>query len=147
MPKSSFEMDLRSSSHVWRSLRSRRAVPPVPDGQPERAATFRASLEQAEQQIRAAASVDYDSGALNLFYGLSQAGRAIAAAAPMLSVDEWRLKGHGITVKNLESFGDDLADVALATQGNGSSSFRRLSAVLGSPQPAGVTLGEIWPNL
>ncbi|MGH3799867.1 MAG: YaaC family protein [Pseudonocardiaceae bacterium] len=41
--------------------------------------TFRSALEQAEQQFRAAASVDYDSRALNLYYGVSQAGRAVAA--------------------------------------------------------------------
>jgi hypothetical protein len=45
-----------------------------------RRATYAAALEQAEQQFTAAAQVAAESGAINLFYGLSQAGRAIACA-------------------------------------------------------------------
>lgn len=142
-----FDVDLRSSSEVWRSVRTKRALPPVPGGDPDRVATFRAALEQAEQQLRAAARIDFDSRALNLFYGLSQAGRAVAAAAPSLSNSEWRLLGHGLTVPMLDSASGDIRALELSTHGSEKTSFRRLSAVLSSPQPKSVTVAELWPLL
>lgn len=92
-----FDLALRHPDESWRALRRRRATVPAAASSPERAATFRSALEQAEQQMRAAASIGYDSRALNLFYGLSQGGRALAAAAPGLSDQETRLRGHGLT--------------------------------------------------
>lgn len=128
-------------------MRKKRAMPPVPVGDPDRAATFKAALEQAEQQLRAADRIDFDSRALNLFYGLSQAGRAVAAAVPSLSDSQWRLQGHGLKVPALDSASGEIRDLKLATTGNENSSFRRLSSVLRSPQPKGVTVGELWPLL
>jgi hypothetical protein len=60
----------------------------------ERRAVFAAALEQAEQLLTAAQSVGHASRPLLLFYGLSQAGRAIAAAR---LADNWKPKSHGIT--------------------------------------------------
>lgn len=141
-----FELSLRSKEQVWRSLRGRRAKPPA-TGDAERAATFRSALEQAEQQFRAAALVDFDSRALNLFYGLSQAGRALAAAAAGLPDDGWRLKGHGLTVPNLEDASAEIRTLRIATSGTASTSFRRLSNILGSAQPRSTTIGQLWPSL
>jgi hypothetical protein len=42
----------------------------------DRRLIFAAALEQAEQQFLAAAAIGVQSRPLNLFYGLSQAGRA-----------------------------------------------------------------------
>lgn len=69
-----FDVGLRSSSEVWRAVRKKRALPPVPGDDPDRAAMFRAALEQAEQQLRAAGRIDFDSRALNLFYGCRRLG-------------------------------------------------------------------------
>ena len=126
-----FDLALRSGEECWRSLRQRRAQVPAAAAKPaERAATFRAGLEQAEQQLRAAASIGYDSRALNLFYGLSQGGRALAAAAPNLHGQDWRLKGHGLTPYDGGS-GCDVRDVQVKPQLEAvASSFVRLSAVL-----------------
>jgi len=75
-----YDGSVRQPAEVWRSLRRRRAAPPgSASSSPSRADTFRSALEQAEQQFRAAASVDYDSRALNLYSGASQAGRALGA--------------------------------------------------------------------
>ena len=54
------------------------------------------ALEQAEQMFHAAATVGVATRPLQVFYGLSQAGRAIAAAASGLTGDGWELAGHGI---------------------------------------------------
>lgn len=68
---------------AWRYLRAMRANPPgAAGGNQARRATFAASLEQSEQLFDAAAGAGVMTKPLQLFYGLSQAGRAIAAVAP-----------------------------------------------------------------
>lgn len=57
------------------------------------------ALEQAQQQFAAAEKIGYESRPLNLFYGLSQAGRALAAGSPLLgrgTGHQWRASGHGL---------------------------------------------------
>lgn len=76
---------------------------PPPD--PVRGDVFDAAVEQCEQLLRGAATPGYASRPLNLFYGLSQAGRAIAAAwspPPFGPQNSWRLAGHGITAAALD---------------------------------------------
>jgi hypothetical protein len=106
---------------VWRALRKSRQSPPgaasesYPDNvdsatgelTPEGAArvgTYRAAMEQAEQLMKAAASTGPAAQPLPLFYALSQFGRAVAAAAPVLDTTtrEFRLKGHGVGALNLD---------------------------------------------
>ena len=70
---------------AWRHLRGLRAKPPGAAARnPERRDTFTASLEQAEQLFSAAEGAGVMTKPLQLYYGLSQAGRAIASVAPML---------------------------------------------------------------
>ena len=133
----------RSPGVHWRR---RRASPPIPAGSSQtRADTFRSALEQAEQQFRAAASVDYDSRALNLYYGLSQAGRAVAAAARGLGQDEWSLHAHGLEWPHLAEAGVNVSTLTVKPDGKARARFTCLSEVLGSPLPELVTLGELWP--
>ncbi len=57
------------------------------------------ALEQAQQQFAAAERIGYESRPLNLFYGLSQAGRAIAAGSQLLgrrTDHQWQANGHGL---------------------------------------------------
>lgn len=57
------------------------------------------ALEQAQQQFAAAELIGYESRPLNLFYGLSQAGRAIAAGSRLLgrgTEQQWQASGHGL---------------------------------------------------
>lgn len=57
---------------------------------------FGAALQQSEELFSAAATVGPASKPLPLFYGLSQAGRAIAAARD--SSATWKIRGHGLRV-------------------------------------------------
>lgn len=79
----------------WQAIRLLRARPPglaADDG--ERRAVFAAALEQSEQLMSAAGTVGHAARPLPLFYALSQAGRAIAAAR--LPGSAWRLATHGL---------------------------------------------------
>jgi hypothetical protein len=97
-----------------------------------------AALEQAEQLLRAAGSVGPASSPLLLFYGLSQAGRAIAAAAKDLKGPDWLLDGHGINVTPGILKSADLAGITTVTDApDRKGSFARLSELLGSP---------LWPK-
>jgi len=91
--------------------------------------------------------VSYDSRALNLYYGLSQAGRAIVAASPAIGDPGWQLSGHGLTVR-IDGSAADLSDVSVRTNGNDTTTFAGVSKALESPIPAGrVPLWEAWPLL
>ena len=100
--------------------------------------------------FRAAATVGVATRPLLVFYGLSQAGRAIAAAASDLTGDGWELAGHGIRCDPVTLRGP-LPDIALeAGRAGGRASFVRLSELLGSPVWAGpqpVTLSAVWDCL
>ena len=144
-----FDVNARPRSESWRAIRRRRAAPPNAARSGARGGTFRAALEQAEQQFRAAENVSFDSRALNLYYGLSQAGRAIVAASPAIGGNnEWRLSGHGLTGVRIDGSNADLSDVSVETDGGGTTSFAGVSKALGSPMPTGpVLLSAVWPLL
>ncbi len=124
---------------IWQGLRATRWDPPAAaSASKERRRTYVAALEQAEQLMRAAASVGPAVSPLLLFYGLSQAGRAIAAAAADLTGPDWQLSGHGILIRPMGSLVGRLAEITTVTDGRGSrGSFTRLSELLGSP---------LWPK-
>ncbi|MFC5003289.1 YaaC family protein [Dactylosporangium cerinum] len=97
--------DVRSPEQraTWSDLRSTRFAPPgAASGDSARRATYVAALQQAEELFDAASSVGVASAPLPLFYGLSQVGRAIAAAASALSGEDWQLSGHGIKAQQLD---------------------------------------------
>lgn len=115
-----------------------------------RAATFVAAREQAEQLFLAARAVGPAARPLAAFYGLSQAGRAVASAAHSLPDDGFKLMGHGITCPGLRQGTDtlvQLADITVGDEGSrrGAGAFERIATVLESgslPQP--VRLGDLW---
>lgn len=136
---------------VWERLRGTRWDPPAAASAVEaRRRTYVFALEQAEQMFRAAAEVGVATRPLLVFYGLSQAGRAIAAAAAHAPGDGWELEGHGIrcipaTLRGL------LPRIEIQTDPAGrKGSFARLSELLGSPlwpKPDSLTLGALWDSL
>nr|WP_214957400.1 hypothetical protein [Streptomyces sp. ISL-43] len=85
---------------------------------------------------------------LLVFYGLSQAGRAIAAAAVGLKGEDWNLVTHGI---HASGYHLDFADIEIRTDPEGSAgSFVRLSQLLQSPvwgNDTVVRLEEVWDSL
>lgn len=135
-----------SVSAVWSRLRATRSRPPDGvAGNAKRRQTYAFALEQAEQMFRAAAEVGPATQPLLLFYGLSQAGRAIAAAASEITDDDWQLRGHGIRSVP-ESLSGPLPNVLIRVERVGSrGSFARLSELLESPLwDDVVTFGTLW---
>jgi len=135
-------------SDVWEYLRSTRWNPPgAADSASERRRTYAFALEQAEQMLRAAVTVGPATRPLLIFYGLNQAGRAIAASATSFGSNDWRLQGHGIHVAP-DSLSGDLSAIQVYPDKSGSKgSFVRLSEVFGSPvweKSLGVTLSTLW---
>lgn len=129
---------------------------------------FAAALEQGQQFMQAAEMVGYATRPVQLFYGLSQLGRAVAAASTHLtdSLDEhprmgrgadenrgqaetWRLSGHGITTPRLrERSRSGLSAVMLQGQSGGTAPGVA-RAVGSAPLPADreVPLIELWAML
>jgi hypothetical protein len=106
---------------------------------------FCAALEQAEQLFAAAEAVGDATRPILLFYGLSQAGRAIAAASTGVDSNHYRLSGHGIAVTNLDQRAP-LHELVVIDKEKGS--FTHLAPPLRSGTlPAGATLGEIWASI
>ncbi|WP_428837412.1 YaaC family protein [Streptomyces olivaceus] len=133
---------------AWERLRSSRASRPGRASGGARAKTYSTALEQAQQMLRAAEAVGPQTRPLLVFYGLSQAGRAIAAAAVGLRGEDWNLLAHGIHVTGYHK---DFADIEIRTDPAGSSgSFVRLSELLESPVWGGtpaVRLEDVWDAL
>lgn len=75
---------------------------------------------QAAKQVGAAARP------LPLFYALSEAGRAVAAAR---ADEPWQLRGHGLGLKDE---GQPLLNRQIGPAGKSDASFRRVAQTIGS---------------
>ncbi len=129
----------------WRLLRSLRAVPPGRAAKGERRETFGAALEQAEQLFVAAGQVGVQARPLLVFYGLSQAGRAIAAASTTAAKDEWRLTGHGIRTEGLQGGQRPIGGVTVRDDGGTGGAFTTLCRLLSAGSlPDPVPLARLW---
>jgi len=146
MPRRIFESESDSPEESWRRIRALRSQPPA--GMPtSRRTLFSSSLEQAQQQFEAAAHVGFESRALNLYYGLSQAGRAIAAAlTPSNMGKSPEVSGHGLRVADFQSAkAKGLWGIKVRAEGNDDTSYGRMAALLHSaPLLTPVSLGELW---
>lgn len=80
-------------------IRATRARPPGRGGDEARRATYGAALAQFDELMTAAAANSAAARPLPLFYALSQAGRAIAAAH---ADSPWQLRMHGLHAPNLD---------------------------------------------
>jgi hypothetical protein len=127
---------------VWRQIRALRSRPPGRAGRGDRKRVFGSALEQAEQLFTAAGGAGYASRPILLFYGLSQAGRAIAAASTAADNNSYKLSGHGIKALDL----DQRPPLpALTVKDDGAGSFTHLAQLLGSVSlPQGASLGQLW---
>lgn len=139
----------QATEAIWDQLRETRWSPPAPAvTTAERRATYVFALEQAEQMFRAAATVGPATRPLLVFYGLSQAGRAIATAASGIGAgDAWKLTGHGISSVGLDR---RLPEIEVRTGKLGDrGSFVRLSELLNSPVwgKESIRLNELWDLL
>ncbi|MFI8301369.1 YaaC family protein [Streptomyces nigra] len=139
------------ATQAWERLRASRWSPPGRADTASRRKTYVASLEQSEQTFQAAAAVGTATRPMQVFYGLSQAGRAITAAAWTLKGEDWNLDAHGIKATG---FHLPFPDVEIRTDPPGSQgSFVKVSKVLDSPvwEKDPVRLEDVWdllpPNL
>jgi hypothetical protein len=139
--KYGFDSERWSSTESWRTIRTVRAEPPLSIASQvsrgERKVIFQTALEQAQQQYAAAAVIGYESRPLNLFYGLSQAGKAVAASSPLLDQrhaaadrKSWRTATHGLT---LTPSGSDFWSWRVEVSPGATDSFSRASIPLDSP--------------
>lgn len=146
MPRRIFESDSDSPEESWRRIRVLRSRPPA-NMPKSRQALFTSSLEQAQQQFEAAAHVGFESRALNLYYGLSQAGRAIAAARTPQNIGKSpEVSGHGLRIADFQSArATTFWDVRVRAEGGDDTSYGRLASILRSaPLRAPISLGEVW---
>jgi hypothetical protein len=138
-----YDVGMPARSAVWGRIRAMRWQPPGRASKGDRRNVFSSALEQAEQLYTAASTVGYSSRPMLLFYGLSQAGRAIAAATDSAKgSDEWRLSKHGIQVPDIAEH-PPLHSLKVSDQGSGS--FTQLARILQSGSlPKGTPLGQLW---
>jgi hypothetical protein len=113
----------------------------------ERMDTFGASLEQFEQLLRSAALSPPATSPLPLFYALSQAGRAIAAARHP-DDEVWKIRGHGLRGPR-GSYPAVIGNAVLRQDGAVRGAFTVVSQAVSSPvdEDQRLKLGELWASL
>ncbi|WP_147454142.1 YaaC family protein [Tessaracoccus antarcticus] len=139
MPTTYYEMGLMTAAESWRAIRTLRAEPHesldhVLGTESARRREFHMALEQAQQQFAAAERIGYESRPLNLFYGLSQAGRAIAAGSHALGGNtgrQWQAMGHGL--KYDVAIPRGVWGTPIRQDGGSRSLFATVSLVVDSP--------------
>lgn len=131
--------------NLWQRLRSLRAAPPGLASSGARKGVFGTALEQAEQLLRSAERLGVATKPINLFYGLSQAARSLAAA----HIDDsrgWRLQGHGITHEG--SLDRAVESVTIIDKSEPRGSFTSIARLLKSPSfPNPTSLADILAAL
>ena len=128
-----------------RSLRALRHAPPGHAGHGARRTLFQSSLEQCEQFLAAASDTGYATRPVQLFYALSQAGRAIVAASPQVGNQGWQVSGHGLTAGTSATLAADVTVTATRT-----GLFPAVASAIGAEaltpgEPA--ALRDLWPLL
>jgi hypothetical protein len=131
---------VRVISTAWRDIQALRAEPTgVAARDADRKKTFRAALRQAEELAEAAEVVSYAAKPIQLFYSLSQAGRALAAAR---SPHPWMLRSHGL---ECQSAGMNVLAATVDPVGGTQAAFQTITAAAGSPALAGkAQIGALW---
>jgi hypothetical protein len=128
-----------------RDLRALRYDPPGHAKQGARRTTFQSALEQCEQFQAAAHAAGYATRPVQLFYALSQAGRAIVAASPRIGNQAWRASGHGLTANtNAASAADVTVTATKAGLFPAVAAALELEALV-PDEP--IALRELWPLL
>ncbi|WP_215449712.1 YaaC family protein [Streptomyces sp. ATCC 21386] len=102
--------------------------------------TFAAALQQFEEQLHAARVVSAATRPINLYYGLVQAGLAMAAAHVP---GTWTFNKHGLKALNMESA---IPDVSVRPDGSGA--FQAVSDATGSPRTENaISIGSLWNSI
>ena len=135
-----------SSTWAISVIRMTRAEPPgKASTDSDRRATYGASLQQFDELLDAAGASGHASRPLPLFYALSQAGRAIAAAHS----ETWRVRSHGLA-EDRSAAGDDPLLRRVQRRARGDDAFSSVCAALNVPDPfgsSGIEIGAAWAAL
>jgi YaaC-like protein len=119
---------LDDNTMTWFRLRERRSslhTRSKVDDTASRRQTFAAAMTQFEEMFTAARVVIEYTRPLNLYYGLAQAGMAIAAAH---AENPWSFSSHGLRPDNLEG---NLGDITVRPEGAGG--FQKVATATDSP--------------
>ena len=109
--------------------------------------TFGAALEQFEQLLRSAMTSPPTTAPLPLFYALSQAGRAIAAACHP-DAERWSIHGHGLKGPR-GSYPNPVGEAVIRTDDSDRGAYRIVSEATGSSwkKSWNLRLGDLWASL
>jgi hypothetical protein len=129
---------------MWLKLRERRGSihnrAPLLKSSASRRKTFAAAMQQFEEQMTAAKIVTPATRPLNIYYGMAQAGMAIAAAR---TPDPWSFSSHGL---GLSDMSPGLTEICV--QPNGKGAFQVVASATGSQDISGpVSIGQLWNSL
>lgn len=116
---------------TWAEIRALRADPPGRAKKGPRRTVFGAALQQAEELFRSSELLGASTRPINIFYGLSQATRAIASAG-IADRNAWQLRGHGITHE--KGFDRSLSSIQFQESRDARGSYTSLSDLLNSPR-------------
>src|SRR5829696_2478297 len=118
---------------AWVAMRSLRSDRPRLAARGARARAFGAGLEQGEQLWLASQNVGSIASPLLLFYGLTQAGRALCAAG--IAGTGWQgAQQHGLQFQLTEPAAGSLLDLSEVTvQTRGLGLVHQVAEVIGSP--------------
>lgn len=120
----------------WAHIRLSRSSPPGRAATDDvRRETYSAALQQSEELFRGARTATSASRPLPLFYSLSQAGRAIAAA----HAEKWQLRGHGLSMDITDD--DPMTSIIQATK---AGAFVTVAELTGDGLTSPVPLQEVW---
>jgi hypothetical protein len=124
--------------------------PPIAANDDRRRKVFSAALEQFEQLLRAAEISGPASAPLPLFYALSQAGRAIAAARmnDPQAPERWDYVGHGLG--GAAKYSAPIGAVPVTPHKGNAGAFQVVSEATRSPAVVArrpLEMGELWASL
>jgi hypothetical protein len=138
-----------SSDDSLYGIRATRAAPPgyaLVDQ--ERRAVYGSALAQFDELITAASAVGAASRPLPLFYALSQAGRAISAAA---AGGVWRLRMHGLSAPELDEAPLAIEVHRMPAEAKDGSSVDSVTGVADATHSqifsGAATIGALWASL
>lgn len=135
------------SESSWRLLRLMRAEPPGAASRGYRRRTFGAALEQSEQLWVASTAVGPAASPIILFYGLTQAARALSAARTAGSADG--VAGHGLRLLRPEIPDRTMPTLdAFLVRDEGRGFIQQVAGLLGSPTiPRDTSLAALLCSL
>ncbi len=112
---------------------------------PRRRRTYSAALEQFGELLDASGRVSHLSRPLLLFYALSQAGRAIAAAR---AIGDWQIQGHGLELPSPSGAPWNHRTIRLKPNRRQTDAFSVVSRVLASSLPtSAITFEAVFATI